>query len=212
MPSRMRRLVASVAIITRRLSSEAARVNGASSPSPRVPPQRRPHMGAKRRRTQTSCCPCLLSAAWVNCALTGSHQIITLVQPPPPLAAARGLVVHAQPLDGMPHRDTSTSPFTSLPTPPTAVLLLPTSTPSLRRCAWESGSLLNGDHILLPATVDAFSCFVTPCLSKVRCRNSATTQRAPKAPSNERRIPPALRTVPCSSAAASAPYCSVGEF
>lgn len=172
------------------------------------PPQRRPHMGAKRRRTQTSCC---LSAAWVNCALTGSHQIITLVQPPPPLAAARGLVVHAQPLDGMPHRDTSTSPFTSLPTPPTAVLLLPTSTPSLRRCAWESGSLLNGDHILHPATVDAFSCFVTPCLSKVRCRNSATTQRAPKAPSDERRIPPALRTVPCSSAAASAPYCSVGE-
>jgi hypothetical protein len=59
--------------------------------------------------------------SWVNCALTGSHQIITPVQPPPPLAATRCPVVHAQPRDGMAHRDSSPSP--SIPTAPTAVQL-----------------------------------------------------------------------------------------
>jgi len=149
----MRRLVASVAIITRRLSSEAARVNGASSPSPRVPPQRRPHMGGGQKATNANV---LLSMSAVCCVgklrldrLTPDHH--TRPAPaaigccPPSRRACATSRRHATPRH-------STSPFTSLPIAPTAVLLPPTSTPSLRRCAWESGSLLNGDHILHPAS------------------------------------------------------------
>jgi hypothetical protein len=79
-------------------------------------------MGAKSERTdecenhlQTSA---NVSLSWVNCALTGSHQIITLAQRPPPLAARRCAVVHAQPLDGLAHRDSFLVP--SIPTAPTA--------------------------------------------------------------------------------------------
>ncbi|KAF7676849.1 hypothetical protein GT037_005061, partial [Alternaria burnsii] len=59
-----------------------------------------------------------VALSWVNCALTGSHQIITPVQRLPPLAAPRCAVVHAQPLDGLAHRDSSL--FPSIPTAPTA--------------------------------------------------------------------------------------------